>query len=76
MRHYRIRQWAIVSPHVEPVAVESTEDGSVAVHVIQTVFDLNGQPLDGQTHRFKDKTVTHIFRMKDEKIVHFDIQEA
>ncbi len=49
---------------------------AVAVEVIQTVSDLNGQPLDGQTHGLKDKTVTHIFRMEGEKIVRFDIRDA
>jgi len=76
VRDYWTRQWAIVSPHVEPVAFENTEDGTVAVKVIQTVFDLNGQPLDGQTHGLKDKTVMHIFRMEGEKIARFDIQDA
>jgi ketosteroid isomerase-like protein len=76
VRDYWIRQWAIVSPHVEPVAFENTEDGGVAVEVIQSVFDLDGQPLDGQTHGLKDKTVTHIFRLEGEKIVRFDIEDA
>jgi hypothetical protein len=67
---------AIVSPHVEPVAFETTEDGAVAVEVIQSVFDLNGQPLEGQTHGLKDNTVTHVFRMEGDKIIRFDIQDA
>ncbi|MBY3037315.1 nuclear transport factor 2 family protein [Rhizobium laguerreae] len=76
VRDYWMRQWAIVSPHVEPVAFENTKDGAVAVEVIQSVFDVNGQPLEGQTHGLKDKAVTHIFRMEDGKIVRFDIQDA
>lgn len=76
VRDYWTRQWAVVSPHVEPVAFDDSEDGVVAVEVIQSVFDLNGQPLEGQTHGLKDKTVTHIFRMEGEKIVRFDIQDA
>ncbi|MBY3136917.1 nuclear transport factor 2 family protein [Rhizobium laguerreae] len=76
VRDYWMRQWAIVSPHVEPVAFETTEDGAVAVEVIQSVFDLNGQPLEGQTHGLKDNTVTHVFRMEGDKIVRFDIQDA
>ncbi|MBY3530988.1 nuclear transport factor 2 family protein [Rhizobium laguerreae] len=76
VRDYWMRQWAIVSPHVEPVAFETTKNGAVAVEVIQSVFDLNGHPLEGQTHGLKDKTVTHIFRMEGEKIVRFDIQDA
>ena len=76
VRDYWTRQWAVVSPHVEPVAFEETEDGAVAVEVIQSVFDLNGLPLEGQTHGLKDKTVTHVFRMEGDKIVRFDIRDA
>jgi ketosteroid isomerase-like protein len=76
VRDYWTRQWAVVSPHVEPMAFEMTEDGALAVEVIQSVFDLNGQPLDGHTHGLKDKTVTHIFRMEGDKIIRFDIQDA
>lgn len=76
VRDYWMRQWAVVSPHIEPVAFENTEDGAIAVEVIQSVFDLNGQPLVGQAHGLRDKTVTHIFRMEGDKIVRFDIQDA
>lgn len=76
VRDYWTRQWAVVSPHVDPVAFATAEDGAVAVEVIQSVFDLNGQPLDGQTHGLKDKTVTHIFRIEANKIIRFDIQDA
>ncbi len=76
VRDYWTRQWTVVSPHVEPVAFEKTGDGAIAVEVIQSVFDLNGQPLEGQTHGLKDKTVTHIFRMEGDTIVRFDIQDA
>ena len=76
VRDYWTRQWAVISPHVEPVAFEETEDGAVAVEVIQSVFDLDGRPLEGQTHGLKDRTVTHIFRMEGDKIVRFDIGDA
>lgn len=76
VRDYWTRQWAVVSPHVEPVAFEKKEDGAVAVEVIQSVFDLDGRPLEGQTHGLKDKTVTHIFHMEGDKIVRFDIKDA
>ncbi|TAY86452.1 nuclear transport factor 2 family protein [Rhizobium leguminosarum] len=76
VRDYWTRQWAVISPHVEPVAFEETPDGAVAVEVIQSVFDLDGRPLEGQTHGLKDKTVTHIFRMEGDKIVRFDIRDA
>ncbi|MDU0360819.1 nuclear transport factor 2 family protein [Rhizobium sp. 25PS6] len=76
VRDYWTRQWAVISPHVEPVAFEETPDDAVAVEVIQSVFDLDGRPLEGQSHGLEDKTVTHIFRMEGEKIVRFDIQDG
>lgn len=74
VRDYWTRQWAVVSPHVEPVAFKHAENGVIAVQVIQSVFDLEGQPLSDQTHGLKDKTVTHLFRMTGDKIARFDIQ--
>lgn len=76
VRDYWTRQWAVISPHVEPVAFEETEDGTVAVEVIQSVFDLDGRPLEGQRHGLTDKTVTHIFRIEGDKIIRFDIRDA
>jgi ketosteroid isomerase-like protein len=76
VRDYWTRQWAIVSPHVEPVAFRKGSDGSMEVEVIQRVFDLDGRPLEGQDHGLTDKTVTHIFRMEGSKIVRFDIGDA
>lgn len=75
LRDYWTRQWAVVSPHVEPIGFQYAEDGAIVVKVIQSVFDLNGQPLSGQTHGLKDKTVMHIFRMDGGKIKRFDIQD-
>jgi ketosteroid isomerase-like protein len=76
VRDYWTRQWAIVSPHVEPVAFRQADDGALEVEVIQRVFDLDGRPLEGQDHGLKDKTVTHIFRMEGDRIIRFDIGEA
>jgi len=76
VRDYWTRQWAVISPHVEPVAFAETDDGTVAVEVIQSVFDLDGLPLEGQSHGLKDKTVTHIFRIEADKIIRFDIRDA
>ncbi|OAV56000.1 ketosteroid isomerase [Rhizobium sp. WYCCWR10014] len=76
VRDYWTRQWAVISPHVEPVAFQETQDGAIAVEVIQSVFDLDGRPLEGQSHGLKDKTVTHIFRMEGDKIDRFDIRDA
>jgi hypothetical protein len=73
LREYWTRQWSMVSPHVDPVAFAPTSDGRVAVEVIQTVLDLDGKPLEGQTHGLKDKTVTHVFHVVEGRIVRFDI---
>ena len=74
IRQYWTRQWALVSPYVEPIAFQKTNDGAIAVEVNQSVFDLNGQPLSGQTHGLKDKTVIHIFWIDNNKIKRFEIQ--
>lgn len=76
VRDYWTRQWAIVSPHVEPVAFRQAGEGSIEVEVIQRVFDLDGRPLEGQDHGLVDKTVMHIFRMQGDRIVRFDIGDA
>jgi ketosteroid isomerase-like protein len=76
VREYWSRQWAIVSPHVEPVSFYRTADGPIVAEVLQTVRDLEGNPLQGQTHGLKDKTVRHIFRLEEGKVVRFDIQDA
>lgn len=75
LRDYWTRQWAAVSPHVKPIGFKVVADGAIVVEVIQSVFDLNGQPLSGQTHGLKDKTVMHIFRIDGDKIKRFDIQD-
>ncbi len=75
VRDYWTRQWAIVSPHVEPVAISVRGEDTVAVEVIQSVFDLEGKPLAGQSHGLKDKTVMHVFQVENGRIVRFDIEE-
>ncbi|GGY84584.1 ketosteroid isomerase [Cellvibrio zantedeschiae] len=74
VREYWSRQWAMVSPHVEPLAFEETQE-TVTVTVVQSVFDLNGQPLSGQTHGLKDKTVLHIFHIEKGRIKRFDVKD-
>jgi len=74
VREYWTRQWAMVSPHVEPVRFHITANGAIMAEVRQTVHDLDGKPLQGQTHGLKDKTVGHVFRLHDGKITRFEIQ--
>jgi ketosteroid isomerase-like protein len=70
------RQWAMVSPHVEPVGFHRTEDGAIIAEVRQSIRDLEGKKLEGQTHGLKDKTVGHIFRLREGKVARFDIEDA
>lgn len=74
VRDYWTRQWAMVDPHVEPVSFDRTGDGAIVANVIQSVRDLEGRPLEGQTHGLKDKTVGHVFHFRNGKISRFDIQ--
>lgn len=76
VREYWTRQWAIVSPHVEPVGFDKSADGSVVVKVQQSVRDLEGRPLQEQTHGLRDKVVGHVFRFQNGKVTRFDIQDA
>ena len=59
VREYWTRQWAMVSPHVAPVGFSRAAD----------------QPLEGQAHGLKDKTVGHVFHLRDGKVARFDIQD-
>jgi hypothetical protein len=76
VREYWTRQWIMVSPHVEPVSFHRTADGAIIAEVRQSVRDLEGKPLQGQTHGLKDKTVGHVFRFREGKVARFDIQDA
>lgn len=76
VREYWTRQWAMVSPHVEPVSFSTAPDGSIVVQVRQSVRDLQGRPLHDQTHGLRDKTVGHVFHFQEGKVTRFDIQDA
>jgi ketosteroid isomerase-like protein len=75
VRKYWTRQWSIVSPSVEPLDFAEQADGSIVVEVRQTIRDLDGKPLEGQTHGLKDKTVGHVFRFRDGRVARFDIRD-
>src|SRR6202042_2640167 len=76
VRAYWTRQWTMVSPHVEPVGFHRSADGAIIAEVRQSVRDLDGNPLHGQTHGLKDKTVGPVFRLRDGKVARFDIQDT
>ena len=65
VRNYWTRQWAMVDPHVEPVAFAEGPKAEVIVEVHQVV--LKGNLLF-------DKTVGHIFRVENGLIRQFDIR--
>lgn len=67
VRRYWTRQWAMVSPRVDPVAFADTPNGEVVVEVHQVVHDLNGNLL-------LDQMVGHIFRIEEGLIRRFDIR--
>jgi ketosteroid isomerase-like protein len=75
VREYWTRQWAIVSPHVEPVNFRRMAHDTIIAEVHQSVRDLEGKPLQGQAHGLKDKTVGHMFRLREGKVARFDIEE-
>jgi len=58
------------------VGFHRTVDGAIVAEVRQTVRDLQGKPLQGQTHGLKDKTVGHVFRFRTGKVARFDIQDV
>jgi ketosteroid isomerase-like protein len=76
VRDYWTRQWSMVSPRVEPVGFRRAADGAIIAEVLQSVRDLEGKPLQGQTHGLTDKTVGHVFHLRDGKVTRFDIQDA
>jgi SnoaL-like domain len=69
VRSYWTRQWAMVDPHVEPVAFSKGPEGQAIVEVHQVVHDLNGGLL-------VDQMVGHIFTIENGLIRRFDIRGA
>jgi hypothetical protein len=67
VRSYWTRQWAVVDPHVEPVAFAERSEAEVVVEVHQVVRDLKG-------HLLVDKMVGHIFRIENGLVARFDIR--
>jgi len=74
MREYWTRQWTMASPHVEPAGFHRDAEGAIVAEVRQSIHDLEGKPLQGQT--LKEKMVEHFFRFQDGKVTCFDIQDA
>ena len=66
----------MVNSHVEPVGFRRATDGTIIAEVRLSIRDLDGKPLQGQTHGLKDKTVEHVFRFGDGEVARFNIQDA
>jgi hypothetical protein len=69
VRSYWTRQWAMIDPHVEPVAFARGPEGEAVVEVHQVVRDLKGDIL-------ADKMVGHVFRIENGLVKRFDIRGA
>lgn len=67
VRRYWTHQWAMIDPHVEPVAFAHGPEGEVVVEVHQIVRDLEGNLVI-------DKMVGHVFRIENGLIKRFDIR--
>lgn len=69
IREYWTRQWAMIDPHVDPVAVEVDAAGQIVVWVHQVVRDLNGAVLS-------DHDVVHVYVIEDGLVRSMEIREA
>lgn len=76
VRAYWTRQWAIIRGTVEPLRYTTAADGVVTVTVRQTIRDLDGRPLDGQSHGLHDRTVAHVFHFHAGKVIRFEIADV
>jgi len=76
VREYWTRQWTLVSPLVEPKQFKQATNDVVIVEVQQSVRDLEGKPLQDQTHGLHDTVVGHVFHFYEGKVVRFDIQDV
>lgn len=66
VREYWQRQFATLSPHVEPIGITRQPDGRYEVQVHQTVHDLEGKLL-------LDTEVRHFYTIEDGFIQRMDI---
>lgn len=67
VRDYWTRQWSILDPHVEPLAVTPDDKGRFVVEVHQVVKDLEGNLI-------VDTIVHHVYEIRDGLIERMDIE--
>jgi hypothetical protein len=68
VREYWTRQWSEIDPTVEPVAVSTLPDGSIAVEVHQTVRALDGSVI-------AENRVRHVYVLRDGLVARMDVEE-
>jgi hypothetical protein len=67
VRTYWTRQWAVLDPHVDPVAIKPDDQGRLIVEVHQVVRDMEGKVL-------VDTIVHHAYWISDGLIQRMDIE--
>ncbi len=68
VRQYGMRQWGILDPRVEPVAIEEDEGDRTVARVHQVVRDLAGNAI-------VDQFVGHVYAIREGLIARMDIRE-
>lgn len=68
IRAYWTRQWGMLDPHVDPVSFDVDKAGNIDVGVHQVVRDLGGKVL-------MDRTVHHVYKLKNGLISSMEIRE-
>lgn len=69
VRKYWIEEWAMLDPHVEPIAFKTNERGEVVVDVHQTVRDLTGKMI-------ADYMVQHVYTLEDGLVRTMEIRKG
>lgn len=75
VRDYWTRQWAQVSPRVDPLSFDRRADGRIAVKVQLELFDLSGQPLASQGG-LQSHVLHHVYTFAGRLVTRFDIEEG
>ena len=68
VRDYWVRQWAAITPTVEPQKITALPDGRVAVRVHQRVLDRDGNLL-------LDQIIHHIYTFEGNLVRKMDIED-
>jgi ketosteroid isomerase-like protein len=68
VRDYWTRQWSAIDPTVEPLAITTRADGSVAVRVHQVARALDGTQIG-------EAEVVHVFFFRDGLIARMEVEE-